>query len=89
VRILSQPEQLGGLAFRPRFPDFIRADRGTHAEIVCENCHQQPVAPGEKLAIPRDCATCHGLDDPHRDASGSDCARCHGPSSWKEVRISR
>jgi Cytochrome c3/Class III cytochrome C family len=62
---------------------------GAHEEIGCESCHHQPVGPGEKLAIPKDCATCHALDDPHRDAFGSDCGRCHGASSWKEVRIPR
>jgi hypothetical protein len=62
---------------------------GAHEEIGCESCHHQPVGPGEKLAIPKDCATCHALDDPHRDAFGSDCGRCHGPSRWKEVRMSR
>jgi len=62
---------------------------GAHAGIGCESCHHKPVGPGEKLAIPKDCATCHALDDPHRDAFGSDCARCHGASSWKELRMSR
>ena len=60
---------------------------GAHSEVGCESCHTKRAAPGVKLETPKDCASCHGLEDPHRNAFGSDCGRCHGASDWKEVRM--
>ena len=43
---------------------------GTHAAILCEQCHLNPPGPGSP---PTGCITCHG--DQHNGLK--DCATCH------------
>ncbi|MBM4336664.1 MAG: cytochrome C [Deltaproteobacteria bacterium] len=52
---------------------------GRHSEVACALCHA-----GERYeGTPRDCASCHQLNDVHRGRFGRDCASCHTSSRWK------
>ncbi len=51
---------------------------GEHANVRCENCHQNGVFKG----TPLDCYSCHRQDDEHGGKFGIDCAACHTPSDW-------
>jgi hypothetical protein len=53
---------------------------GTHARLDCKACHTTA-----KLEdpLPRDCAGCHRVDDPHATRLGDACDRCHGSTAWK------
>ncbi len=51
---------------------------GAHGSLACETCHVGNV----QEALPRDCAGCHGDNDPHRNQLGDGCAECHGETSW-------
>jgi len=54
--------------------------RDAHAKTACAACH-----PGEKYEqTPRDCASCHAVDDFHRGTFGRDCASCHSTAAWKK-----
>lgn len=57
--------------------------RGRHAKTACETCH---VEPPSKVDLPKDCGTCHRLDDAHRGARGSDCAACHSEEGFGLAR---
>jgi hypothetical protein len=52
---------------------------GKHADIACENCHENGVFKG----TPSDCFSCHAAEDPHAGRFGTDCAACHSPTGWK------
>lgn len=59
---------------RTRFPL-----EGRHAEVDCALCHA-----GDRFeGTPRDCWSCHAVDDAHGGRFGHDCARCHGVDDWK------
>jgi Class III cytochrome C family/Cytochrome c7 and related cytochrome c len=56
---------------------------GKHADAACAACHA-----GERYKdTPRDCATCHVLDDAHKGRFGAKCETCHAASGWKTVRF--
>jgi hypothetical protein len=50
-----------------------------HARIDCYTCHSAAVAT-QKLA--KDCAGCHGSEDPHGGKLKGACDTCHGQQSW-------
>ena len=52
---------------------------GRHAAAECRSCHVEP--PGH-ATLPKDCGSCHRLDDAHRGAYGADCERCHESRAW-------
>jgi hypothetical protein len=51
---------------------------GAHANIACENCHQN----GQFKGLDASCAACHGEPAFHAGAFGTDCASCHNTSNW-------
>jgi hypothetical protein len=56
---------------------------GKHAQVACALCH-----PGERYKdTPRDCATCHVLDDVHKGRFGTRCQECHATNGWKGPRF--
>lgn len=57
---------------------------GAHVQIACAACHRQP--PGQ-LALPRDCASCHGRDDAHLGQFGGQCQHCHTTRTFQGARI--
>ena len=63
---------------RTRFPL-----EGKHAQVACALCHA-----GERYKdTPRDCASCHALDDAHKGRFGNKCETCHATSGWKQARF--
>ena len=56
---------------------------GKHAQVACALCHA-----GERYKdTPRDCATCHVLDDEHKGRFGPKCETCHAAAGWAQVRF--
>lgn len=55
--------------------------KGKHASATCESCH--PDQRYEKT--PRDCFSCHQLDDKHKGSNGRSCENCHTTSKWSAV----
>jgi hypothetical protein len=56
---------------------------GEHAEVDCEDCHQNNVFAG----TPKDCYSCHQQDDNHDGKFGTDCSACHTPNNWDAAEI--
>lgn len=53
--------------------------RYRHAEAKCTACHST----GRYTDSPRDCASCHRKDEPHKGQLGAQCDRCHDETKWK------
>lgn len=54
-----------------------------HDQVLCAACH-----PNQRYKdTPRECASCHRVDDVHRGAYGDKCQTCHTPAKWKQVRF--
>ncbi len=69
-----------------RFDHFISAGfllDGAHAELLCEDCHTEPVDLG--MSTSSRCVDCHREDDVHNGEFGRDCERCHVTSTFEEV----
>ncbi len=65
-----------------KFDHFAKTEfplQGKHKELACTHCHVSAL----KEELPRDCASCHGGDDPHKSPSMQMCGTCHMPDSWK------
>jgi hypothetical protein len=56
---------------------------GAHLEVLCDDCHRQPLAAMEKLN--GRCGDCHRSDDVHDGEFGYDCGRCHSADSFSDV----
>lgn len=54
---------------------------GAHAKVQCSTCH----ADQRYRGVPKDCFSCHQIDDAHKGSNGKLCASCHVTSSWKTV----
>jgi len=52
---------------------------GRHEDVRCGLCH----ASGYE-ETPKDCASCHLVNDAHRGRYGSRCEDCHATAGWKE-----
>ncbi len=54
--------------------------KGEHKKTGCTNCH-----PNERYeATPKDCYSCHLLNDVHRGRYGKKCEECHNEKDWEE-----
>ena len=53
---------------------------GTHAELVCETCHETG---GPYREAPSVCFDCHQDDDGHKGQLGEDCGSCHRETAWE------
>jgi hypothetical protein len=51
---------------------------GAHAQVRCEECHQNDVFKG----TPSACAECHAEPTAHAGQFGTDCVACHSTSAW-------
>lgn len=55
--------------------------KGEHKKVSCNRCH-----PNDRYKkTPKDCFTCHRLNDVHRGSYGKKCADCHNPRDWKRT----
>lgn len=54
---------------------------GAHARVTCQSCH----ADERYRGTPKDCFTCHQLDDKHKGSNGKLCANCHTTAKWSAV----
>ena len=54
---------------------------GAHAQVRCEECHQNGIFKG----TPSTCVSCHADPDFHIGALGTDCASCHNISNWNQA----
>jgi hypothetical protein len=54
---------------------------GAHVSASCEGCHPNRRYRG----APKDCQSCHALEDAHAGRFGNKCSTCHEPSKWKQV----
>lgn len=54
---------------------------GRHRDVDCVLCH----ANERYEATPRDCSTCHRIDDVHRGTFGPRCGDCHDPAGWRQT----
>jgi hypothetical protein len=52
---------------------------GGHADLVCGDCHVQPV---HEVLLETDCYGCHQDDDSHENQLGKACGQCHNESGW-------
>ena len=52
---------------------------GRHSKVECKSCHVDQLYKD----TPKDCYSCHQLDDKHRLNLGKSCADCHDESEWK------
>jgi hypothetical protein len=57
---------------------------GRHRGLTCDACHVTKNV--TKIAMAKDCYSCHQKDDVHRGQLGRVCERCHVTSSFKDVR---
>jgi len=52
---------------------------GAHAKVDCALCH-----PHDRFEdTPRECVSCHRIDDTHRGQLGAECGKCHDTRGWK------
>ena len=56
---------------------------GKHQELACTQCHSSNL----HEELPRDCASCHQADDPHKKQDMQVCATCHSPESWRTTSL--
>ena len=54
---------------------------GKHKTTLCVACHAN-----ERYAkTPKDCFSCHRLNDVHAGTNGKDCKKCHTTRDWKKM----
>lgn len=54
---------------------------GPHKDVACNTCHA-----GERYKdLPRNCVSCHKLQDVHRGRYGEKCETCHKVSKWDKI----
>lgn len=55
--------------------------KGAHERVQCAACHV-----GERYKdLPRECVSCHAVQDVHGGRYGRQCQSCHAPAQWKKV----
>jgi len=54
---------------------------GQHRKAACAACHTNK----EYAGTPKDCASCHKVDDAHGGRLGPDCKSCHRPAGWERI----
>lgn len=56
---------------------------GKHRRTSCNSCHA-----GQRFEnTPKDCYSCHRLNEPHAGRFGRSCAKCHTTKGWKGGRF--
>ena len=54
---------------------------GAHKEVVCVDCHIEPVF---EVQLTTTCNSCHLDDDVHESALGTQCENCHTEVNWQD-----
>lgn len=54
---------------------------GEHTRLACTQCHTGALTD----PMPRDCAVCHAVDDPHKTEEMAICATCHTTNGWNII----
>jgi hypothetical protein len=54
---------------------------GKHRDLGCTLCH----ADDHYKNTPKECISCHLINDAHNGRYGKVCAKCHGTEEWKEL----
>ena len=57
--------------------------RGRHKKTACSACHINK----QYKDTPKQCVSCHKIQDVHRNAYGAKCHTCHQPSKWIKARF--
>ncbi len=58
--------------------------KGKHRGTSCEGCH-----PNERYKdTPKDCITCHRINDVHNGRYGKKCGDCHTAKKWRDIIFS-
>ena len=61
---------------------------GEHRDVACGLCHVATAGGGTRYAsTPKDCGSCHRLDDAHEGRFGPACGDCHDPGGWKRAEF--
>jgi len=56
---------------------------GAHESVPCALCHTTD----RYSDAPKECASCHAVDDVHRGRFGRACASCHSVVGWSSTRF--
>jgi len=56
---------------------------GKHKKVSCGDCHPNQIFKD----TPKQCISCHKLQDVHRSEFGTKCHKCHKTSKWKSVKF--
>lgn len=56
---------------------------GKHRKVDCSSCHVNDSFED----TPKDCISCHLLDDVHEGVRGKDCASCHSTEEWTSAEF--
>jgi hypothetical protein len=52
--------------------------QGKHKDVACDSCHLRT----RYQNTPKDCHSCHALNDVHDGRNGAKCHDCHSPRRW-------
>lgn len=57
--------------------------KGKHKKVECQLCHHA----NRFKKTPKQCVSCHNLNDPHAGEYGKKCHTCHSPKKWKSIHF--
>jgi len=57
--------------------------KGKHKNTLCISCHPD----NRHKKTPKQCYSCHALDDAHNTRYGKKCATCHSEKDWTKARF--
>ena len=57
--------------------------KGKHKDVACNSCHIN----NRYKDTPKQCYSCHSVDDVHGRKSDQKCDKCHNVSGWKKLRF--
>jgi hypothetical protein len=60
---------------------------GAHAQVPCQECHQQGSGGTVFAGTPQECAACHEDPQFHLGLFSSDCAACHTAQGWSPAKF--
>ncbi|HEY9051971.1 MAG TPA: cytochrome c3 family protein [Gammaproteobacteria bacterium] len=55
--------------------------KGKHKDADCQSCHPD----NRHKNTPKQCFSCHALDDAHNTRYGEKCETCHNSNDWKKA----
>ncbi|MCW9013616.1 MAG: cytochrome C [Gammaproteobacteria bacterium] len=57
--------------------------KGKHTKLACNSCHLN----NKYKDTPKDCFSCHSVDDVHGGKNGNKCSKCHNVAGWKKLQF--